>query len=110
MDIIILFCLYSRAGMSARTGDGTRGGQTRSGQSRVRGGSEPVGQRAVHVAVQQLAGDGGPEPRPVHGGRAAQHGRVHATHATGLRHAHVLGEQRIRQADRTVCVPSDRRR
>lgn len=76
----------------------------------MRSGSEPVGQRPLHVAVQQLAGDGRPDQRAVHGGRAAQPGRVHATHATGLRYAHVLGEQRVRQTECAVCVPSDRRR
>lgn len=96
--------------MSARTGDGTRSGQTRGGQGGVRGGSEPVSRRAVHVAFQQLAGDGGPGQGPVHGGRTAEHGRVHAAHATRLRHADVLGEQRVRQTERAVRVPGDRRR
>lgn len=94
--------------MPAGTGDGAGRGQTRGGQSRVRGGGKPVGQGAVHVAVQQLARDGEPGPGPVHGGGPAQHGRVHAADADGLRHAHVLGQQRVRQADGAVRVPSDR--
>lgn len=96
--------------MSAGTGDGARSRQTRGGQGGVRGGGQPFGRRAVHVAFQQLAGDGEPGQGPVHGGRAEEHGRVHATHTTGLRHADVLGEQRIRQTERAVRVPGDRSR
>lgn len=104
------FSVCSRPGVPARTGDGAGRGPRRGGQGGVRGGGQPGGRRAVHVAVQQLAGNGRAGTRPVHGGRAAQHGRVHAAHAARLRHVDVLGEQRVRQTERAVRVPGDRRR
>lgn len=96
--------------MPARTGDGAGRREARSGQSGVRSGGQPVGERAVHVAVQQLARDGRTGPGPVHGRGPAKHGRLHAAHAARLRHANVLGEQRVRQTERAVRVPGDRRR
>lgn len=102
-----LFVRSSRSSLPAGPGDGARRGPSRSGQGGVRSGSKPVGQCAVHVAIQQLAGNGRLGQGPVHGGRSSQHGSVHATNATGLWHANVLGEQRVRQTERAVRVPSD---
>lgn len=93
--------------MSTRPGDGERGGQTRSCQSSVRGGGQPVGQRTIHVAFQQLAGNGQLGSRPLHGGGTEEHCCVYTTDATRLRDTHVLGEQRVWKANSAMRVPGD---
>lgn len=97
--------------MQAGAEAGVRSGEGGAGQRVVRGRLLPT-PRGVPVELQQQRDDAGGGRRALQHRAAAEdvHPHLHTAERTGLRHRHVLGQERRGQTEGPVRVPHHRSR